>query len=187
MKYPLFILSGPSTVGKTTIVTELFKRIPQLQKAVTFTTRKPRPGAVEDKEMRYVSEDEFKSAIDNDEFIEWAEVFGKYYGTHKQTLFERLEHGPVILNIDVQGALQLFEKFPEAVSIFIEPDSIDTIWKRLQERAQNQKGFDDVEKRFKTAEKEIRQAKHFSHRVINKQGELQKTLQQVEEIIKTHL
>ena len=187
MNYPLFIVSGPSSVGKTTIIKRLLKELPQLQKAVSYTTRKQRRGSVEDKIMHYTDAKTFKTMIENQEFIEWAKVYGNYYGTHKPSLEKLLRTGPVILNLDVQGSLQIKNKMPEARLIFILPDSIEILRKRLTERLERTHDPEDMQRRITEAEHEIEQAGQFHYQVVNETGKLNTTLAELKKIIGSEL
>ena len=130
----LFVISGPSGTGKGTICKQLCE-VPHVSLSVSMTTRKPRGGETEGKSYYFVSEETFKETIAAGLFLEYAQVFGCYYGTPKQKVFDRLEAGEdVILEIDTQGAAQVKERHPEGVFIFILPPSMRELRKRITER-----------------------------------------------------
>lgn len=184
MKNILIILSGPSGVGKTTIANHLFKKLPKLQKAVTFTTRKKRKQAQEDKIMKHISEKKFIQMIQKGEFIEYANVHGNLYGTHKPTLEKLLKKSPVLQNIDIQGGLQIMNKIPEVISIFIKPDSIKVLKQRLVHRHTDPTA---LQTRLANAKKEIAQGKKYQYTVVNKDGELNKCIGKITDILKKEL
>src|SRR6266542_1515344 len=116
----VFIISAPSGSGKSTLVGRLLDTVPDLMFSVSYTTRKPRGTEVEGIGYRFVSREEFEAMLAGDEFLEWAQVFGNYYGTHRCILEEAREQGKdLVLDIDVQGARQLKCQIPEAVTVFI--------------------------------------------------------------------
>ena len=132
----LFIISGPSGVGKGTIVSELLRRLgDSLELSVSATTREPREGEVDGRSYYFLTEDEFLKRVDNGGFLEHASVHGHYYGTPRPPVEEKLERGQdVILEIDVQGAMQVKENISDGVFIFILPPSISELRKRLVRR-----------------------------------------------------
>ena len=122
----LFVLSGPSGAGKGTICQELLRQIPNLQYSVSATTRKPRLGETNGINYWFKEKDEFEEMIKNDLLLEYAEVYGNYYGTPKEQVLKVLKSGKnVVLEIDPQGAMQVKAKFPEGVFIYILPPSLD--------------------------------------------------------------
>lgn len=131
----LVVLSGPSGTGKGTICKELLQNYPNLHYSVSATTRSPRPGEVNGVNYWFVSEDEFKTMAANDELLEWAEVYGRYYGTPLKYVWEQLKSGKdVILEIDIQGAMQVKAKFPKGVFIFVVPPSLNELETRIHKR-----------------------------------------------------
>lgn len=141
MKGNLIILSAPSGTGKTTIVKKIMPEVERLTFSISHTTRSPRAGEEDGVDYHFVSEEQFKELIAAGDFLEWAEVHGNYYGTSQQAAEEWLDQGyDVFLDIDVQGARQVRETAPEAISIFITPPSWPEQEKRLRER-----GTDDEE------------------------------------------
>lgn len=162
----LFVISGPSGAGKSTIVSELKKLAPDIYVSISATTRPPRPGEENGKNYYFMSVDEFISQAEAGRFLEWAEVHGNYYGTPEAPIKEQLEKGKsVILEIDVQGALQVRKKYPDSVLIFIEPPDFDRLAERLKKRS-----LDDDEtiaKRLENARYEMALATEYNYRVVN--------------------
>ena len=167
-KGELFIISAPSGSGKSTLIKLLLDEVENLEYSISYTTREPRKGEVNGKDYFFVSEKEFEEMIENDEFIEYARVFGKfYYGTSKKQVYSRIEQGKdVIMDIDVQGAYQIMEKGNlDFTSIFIIPPSIEELKKRLVERGRD--SMEEIEKRLITAKNEIKYLGHFDYVVVN--------------------
>jgi len=187
MSNKIFIISGPVAVGKTTVAKAIMKKMPKLQKAVSFTTRKRRAGTAEDKIMKYVSIPEFKEKIRKGDFVEWAIVHGQYYGTDKNVLEKLLKKGPVLLNIDTQGALILKKKLSNIVLIFIRPESLEILKKRLIKRSKGMVDQKDFQTRINNVKRELKYTRYYDYQVVNKEGELAKTLAQVSKIIQKEL
>ncbi len=167
-KGELFIISAPSGSGKSTLIHMLLKEVENLEFSVSYTTREPRKGEVNGKDYFFVSEEEFKKMIENDEFIEYAKVFGKfYYGTAKKQVYSKIEKGKdVIMDIDVQGAYQIMQKKPiDFTSIFIIPPSLEELRNRLVSRGRD--SMEEIEKRLNTAKNEIKYLKYFDYVVVN--------------------
>ena len=164
----LIVLCGPSGVGKSTISLRLRNEAGILY-PVSTTTRSKRPGDDKGKNYDYVSTDEFFRRLDDDQFLEYAQVYGDYYGTPKHPTLDDLGAGKdVLLEIDVQGALQVRYQYPEALMIFILPPDEPTLLERLKSRARD--SADDITRRFRAAKREIHMAKGsraFDHMVIN--------------------
>ena len=164
----LIVLVGPSGVGKSTISKMLATRL-DVAYIVSATTRPKQPGDEIGKEYDHVSTDEFFRRLDNDEFLEYAQVHGNYYGTPKHPALDYLYQGKdVLLEIDVQGALQVRYQYPEALLIFILPPNGPTLMQRLNDRGRDQ--AEDMEKRYRAARREIHMAKGsraFDQMVIN--------------------
>lgn len=162
----LFVVSGPSGAGKTTLYREAASSLPNLKHSVSYTTRRPRPGEVNDRDYTFINRDEFKGMIDRAEFAEWAEIHGKLYGTSKKRLEETMDSGiDAILDIDVQGAEQLKKKYQGGVYIFVLPPSLEALEERLQKRMVNSK--EEIEKRLKVAAKEIKRYREYDYVIVN--------------------
>jgi guanylate kinase len=164
----LIVLVGPSGVGKSTISNMLSERL-DVAYIVSATTRPKKPGDELGKKYDHISADEFFRRLDNDEFLEYAQVHDHYYGTPKHPALDYLYEGKdVLLEIDVQGALQIRYQYPEALLIFILPPNGPALQKRLQDRGRDEEA--DMDKRFRAARREIHMAKGaraFDHMVIN--------------------
>jgi guanylate kinase len=162
----VFVITGPSGVGKGTLIRLLRERVPELALSVSATTRAPRPGEEVGIDYHFLSDEEFARKVQEGAFVEWAEYSGRRYGTLRSELQRHLDEGrPVVLEIEVQGARQVREEMPEAVQIFIEPPDGDALKDRLVGR-----GTDDpeaIERRLTVAEEELAAAGEFQHRVVN--------------------
>jgi guanylate kinase len=176
----LIVLCGPSGVGKSTISRQLAESM-HVWYTVSATTRTKRPGDDNGKIYDHISRDEFFRRLDADEFLEYAQVYGDYYGTPKHPALDHLSAGrDVLLEIDVQGALQVRFAYPRALLVFILPPDEPTLLKRLNDRGRD--SAEDINKRFRAARREIQMAKGsraFDYMVINDRLEAA-----VEEIIK---
>ena len=163
---PLVILSGPSGAGKSTLCKKLFKKITNYYFSISTTTRKPRDGEKHGVDYYFTSKEEFQKSIDNDEFLEWAEVHGNYYGTSKIYINKALSKDKlVILDIDVQGQKLIKQKTKNIISIFISTSNLSTLQKRLKSR--NTDSLEQIEKRLENAISEISQIKEYDFFVVN--------------------
>jgi len=161
-----FIIAAPSGAGKTSLVNALVTKSPELKISISYTTRDKRTSEQDNVNYHYVQKDEFKALIQEGELLEYAEVFGHYYGTPKSWVLQQLEQGTdVILEIDWQGAQQLRERLPNAVSIFILPPSFEVLQQRLTERAQDD--LDVIRSRMLQAKNEISHHQEFDYLVVN--------------------
>ena len=162
----VFVITGPSGVGKGTLIRLLRERVPELALSVSATTRAPRPGEEDGVDYHFLSDAEFARRVQDGEFVEWAEYSGRRYGTLRSELERHLAEGrPVVLEIEVQGARQVRETMPEAVQIFIEPPDREALKDRLVGR-----GTDDpdaIARRLAVAEEELAAAGEFQYRVVN--------------------
>jgi len=180
----LIIITGPSAVGKTTVAKLLFNKFSNLKSAVTYTTREPRTWSQEDKLIHHVTKNEFKALIKNNKLIEWAEVYGEFYGTGKEELLNILEQSPVLLNIDVQGAKNIKQQFPESLSFFIQPDNLEILKNRIDARPIPQNIKD---KRWQAAKEEMAQKTAFDYQITNTDGQLSETVAKISQILKEKL
>lgn len=162
----LVVISGPSGAGKGTICRSLTENAVDLELSVSATTRAPRVGEIEGKNYYFVSLDKFKEKIDNGEFLEYAKVYDNYYGTPKDKVIEKLNDGrTVILEIDIQGALQVKKSHPEGVFIFIVPPSIDELQKRIITRATDT--IEIIGKRMQCVKDELNYVTEYDYVVMN--------------------
>ncbi|PKL50990.1 MAG: guanylate kinase [Candidatus Riflebacteria bacterium HGW-Riflebacteria-2] len=163
----LFIVSGPSGVGKTVLCNAIVNRFaPDVVYSISTTSRAPRGGETNGQEYFFCAAEEFEKAIERDEFAEWAFVHGNYYGTPRQFLVDNLDAGRhVILNIDVQGAMKIREKFPESIMIFILPPTFDALESRIRKR--NMDSEHSLRHRLENARKELDYRDHYRYTVIN--------------------
>ncbi|AER66857.1 guanylate kinase [Thermovirga lienii DSM 17291] len=175
----LFVISGPSGVGKGTLRKELFKRMEGLTYSVSCTTRQPREGERDGVDYRFIDMETFMNYVKENKFLEWAKVHGNYYGTLESDVRKLLDEGhDIVLEIDVQGALQVKNKMPEAVLIFIMPPSEEELIKRLDRRGtENDR---ELEERIKNAKKEILESKKYDFIVVN--DDLKKAVEELEKI-----
>lgn len=163
----LFIVSGPSGVGKTVLCNEIVERFaPHIVYSISTTSRAPRGGEKNGQEYFFCSSEEFERAIERNEFAEWAFVHGNYYGTPKRFLSENLNSGKhVILNIDVQGAMKIRESYPESVMIFILPPTFEELESRIRKR--NMDSEHSLKHRLENARKELDYKEHYRHTIVN--------------------
>lgn len=174
------VLSAPSGAGKTTIAQALLKRRQDVGYSVSCTTRAPRPGEVDGVNYHFLSASEFEARVGRGEFAEWAEVHGNRYGTLRSTIEGVLGAGKhVLLAIDVQGARQVVSAFPEAVTIFVVPPSMEILVARLEARRSDSP--EALALRLRNARKELREADRYQHVVEN--DDLVTAVQRVESII----
>jgi len=162
----VFIISAPSGSGKSTLVHRLLENVPGLKFSISYTTRPPRGHERSGESYHFISRAEFEERIARGEFLEHAEVFGNYYGTHRSVLNEALAEGKdLVLDIDVQGAAQLKSKLPDAVTIFILAPSLQILEKRL--RARSEDTDDIIKRRLHDAAEEIRNYCLYDYVIIN--------------------
>ncbi len=162
----LIVLSGPSGAGKGTICKELLRSYPNLHYSVSATTRAARAGEVHGTNYWFVSQEEFQEMIAKDDLLEWANVYGNCYGTPRQYVMELLNDGKdVILEIDTQGAMQIKDKFPEGVFIYIIPPSLNELANRIYKRGTD--SLESIKTRLSCATFEIDCAQHYNYVVVN--------------------
>ncbi len=184
MKGKIIAVSAPSGAGKTTIVKQILKLFPEIIFSVSATTRTKRPGEINGKDYFFISEEEFKEKIKNNEFIEWERFYDYYYGTYKYFIDEITEQNKtIILEVDVKGALQLKKIYPSAKLIFIYPPSSQELIKRLKNR--KTETIVDFNKRVKRAKMELSLKDKFDYFVEN--NDLEKAILETKKIIKNIL
>ena len=174
------VITGPSGVGKGTIVRSLLQRHPELCLSISTTTRNPRPGEVEGIDYYFTSRDAFESAIARSEFLEWTQYAGNYYGTPKTKVKELLEQGKlVLLEIELLGARAIAETFPDARRIFILPPSLAQLEARLRKRGKDSESA--IEKRLIRAKEEIAAKDEFEIQIVN--DNLAQAITEIEQVI----
>jgi guanylate kinase len=163
----VLVISGPSGVGKSTLLGRLLERDPALRFSVSHTTRTPRAGEEDGRDYHFVDEKEFRRLIDEDVFLEWAEYQGRYYGTSRDSVSEPTSRGvDLILEVEVQGARQLRERLPEAFTIFVlPPSSLSDLEKRLRGRKSD--GDEAIRQRLEAARREILEVDAYQFAVVN--------------------
>jgi guanylate kinase len=162
----LFVVSAPSGAGKTTLCRRLLSMVEGITFSVSYTTRAPRPDEVEGSDYFFVSEDEFRKMVEAGEFAEWAEVHGNLYGTSKKRLDEALDGGmDILLDIDVQGARQLRDSYPDGVFIFVLPPAMATLSERLRGRMSDTPEV--IAGRLRKAVDEIRDYANYNYVIVN--------------------
>lgn len=161
----MFVVSAPSGTGKTTICEKILQRLPDIKMSVSHTTRKPRLGERNGFDYYFIEKETFEEMIKNDEFIEWAEVYGNLYGTSKKVIDELIKTGnDILLDIDVQGAKSIKKNYPDSVLIFIIPPSLEELEKRLLKRNEDK---EVIKKRLERVSQEILQYEYYDYLVIN--------------------
>lgn len=164
----LVIISGPSGVGKTTLHKAMLKRFPDMLYSVSYTTRQPRYGEQDGVDYHFISEVDFKKDIHTGKWAEWAEVHGHYYGTSADFLYKGLSSGyDILLDIDVQGTIQILQHFPDSITIFILPPSMDVLKNRLRLRGSDSETI--IERRLFNAKKEIERKGVYRYVIVNDQ------------------
>jgi guanylate kinase len=162
----VIVITGPSGVGKGTLIRGLLQRVPELELSVSATTRSPRPGEANGSDYHFLSPDEFDHRVRAGDFVEHASYSGASYGTLRSELERRLRDGvPIVLEIEVQGARQVREAMPEALAVFIAPPSREALRTRLVGRGTD--APEQIERRMETAERELEAQPEFAHVVVN--------------------
>ncbi len=178
----LVLYTGSSGVGKGTIMQELLKRDKNIRLSVSNTTRSPRNGEIDGVHYNFVTKEQFESLIKKDGYLEYAQYCGNYYGTPKQQVEDLLNQGyDVFLEIEVCGGLQIMEKYPDVLSIFVLPPSIDTLEKRLRKR--NTENEETILERLGQAKREIGFKDKYKYAVVN--DKLEDAVDEIINIIKT--
>jgi guanylate kinase len=166
----IFIISAPSGSGKSTLTKQLLDRVPGLRFSISYTTRPPRGQEQHGQDYFFISPEEFEARVANHEFLEYAKVFGHYYGTHLSELARAGAEGvDLVLDIDVQGARQLRERIPAGVSIFILAPSRQVLEKRLRARSQDSEAV--IAQRLRAAADEIREQRDYDYVLVNREVE----------------
>lgn len=176
----LLVVSGPSGAGKGTICKALLNKNDQIKLSVSATTRKPRNGEVHGVNYFFIEKEEFTKMIENGEFLEYAQIYDNFYGTPKAAIIECLEKGQdAILEIEMQGARQIKEVYPEGVFIFVLPPSLEELKSRIVGRGTETQ--EEIEKRFSCAFEEINQIVNYDYFIVNE--DIEKSVSDVEAII----
>ena len=180
MKGRLLVVSGPSGAGKGSISKRIVEEVEDLVYSISMTTRAPRPGEIHGKNYYFVTHEEFEKTIEEDGFLEYAKVYGEFYGTPKAQVMQHLEEGKdVVLEIDIQGAMNIRKSYPKGVLIFILPPSMAELRKRITGRGSETMG--DIELRMGEALKEIAYIDKYDYCVVN--GDLDEAVNRVKAII----
>ncbi len=163
----LFVLSGPSGVGKGTVKEALLNTINDMCLSISATTRKPRNVEIHGRDYFFVTPEQFQDLIESDKLLEWADVHGRQYGTPRDFVLENLHKGmDVLLEIDIQGALQIKNKMPEAVFIFLSPPDLEELARRLCKRGQDSQ--ESIDLRMANCVEEMAHIKYYNYVVVNK-------------------
>jgi len=163
----VFIISAPSGSGKSTLVHRLLKSVPHLAFSISYTTRPPRPAETPGVDYIFISRKDFEDRLARGEFLEYAEVFGNYYGTNRETFESATHQGQdLVLDIDVQGARQLKVAIPQAISIFVLPPSRDVLEQRLRSRSQDTEEV--IQRRLRGAAEEVQNYTQYDFVLINR-------------------
>ena len=162
----LFIISAPSGAGKTTLCTAVRSHFPDMLYSISHTTRSPRTGETDGRDYYFMTVDDFIRKIESGGWAEWAKVHGNYYGTSAEFIDQGIRAGKdILLDIDVQGTFKILKRYPDSVTIFIMPPSMDVLRQRLETRGTDRQ--DTIETRMENARQEIAQAQHYRHIVVN--------------------
>jgi guanylate kinase len=180
----VFVITGPSGVGKGTLIEQLLERVPELELSISATTREPRQGEADGREYHFLAPEEFRRRIEAGDFLEHASYSGNHYGTLREEVERRLDQGrSVVLEIEVQGARQVRDAMPEAVQIFIAPPDERVLRERLEGRGTDSP--EAIEQRLRTAEVELAARSEFPHVVVN--DEVQKATSELEGLVREEL
>ena len=165
--HKLFVISSPSGGGKTSLINKLFEdsRSMNFKKSISDTTRQKREGDINGRDYYFLSKKEFKDKIEKEEYVEYASVFGNFYGTSKEEIKTKYNNSNLILELDWQGAYAVKELFDDAKLIFLVPPSLDDLKQRLIKR--NLDSFESIENRLSEAKKEIRKSEIYDYLVLN--------------------
>lgn len=176
----LFVISGPSAVGKGTIKDAVLSKLHDIKLSISATTRPKRAGEIEGQDYFYLNSEDFAAKLENDEFLEYARVYSNMYGTPKEYVIENLQSGyDVLLEIDIQGALKVKEKMPEGVFIFIQPPSVEALVQRINGRGKDSP--ESARTRLAACQEEMAMVVHYDYIVIN--DRLDEAVNKVQSII----
>ena len=179
----LFVISGSSGVGKGTVIKAFLEKHPEFKLSVSCTTRSKREGEISGINYFFLTKKEFEQCVQNDDFLEWAEFSGNFYGTKKNFVHNCLNNGDnLILEIDTQGALKVKNIMPEAILIFIAPPSLKELESRL--RGRHTETEEAIQKRLASIRLEIENSKYFDYQIIN--DTVDNAIQELEKIISNH-
>lgn len=178
--YNFIVFTGPSGVGKGTVLRAILARHPDWYLSISATTRAPRPGEIDGKHYYFLSQPEFEAQVAQGEFLEWAEFAGNFYGTPRQPVINHLEQGErVILEIELEGARQVKRSAPEAVQIFMKPPSLEVLEARIRSRGQDSE--EAIQRRLARAKIEIASADEFDIQIIN--DDLERAIAELEAVL----
>jgi len=162
----LFIISAPSGAGKTTLCKAVLKYFKDMLYSISYTTREPRKGEIDGTDYHFISKEDFTKGIENSKWAEWAEVHGNFYGTSDEFLKKALKSGhDLLLDIDVQGTVNILRHYPESITVFIMPPSSDALKTRMEARGTDKP--DVIARRLVNAEKEMAQKNCYHHVIVN--------------------
>ncbi|RJQ51072.1 MAG: guanylate kinase [Desulfobacteraceae bacterium] len=179
----LFVVSAPSGAGKTTLCRAAREQFPDLLYSVSFTTRLPRPGETDGSDYHFIEREAFEKGIREKRWAEWAVVHGNYYGTCAAFIEGNLQKGKdILMDIDVQGAEQILKRYPEAVTIFVEPPSLEVLRHRLESRKTDRP--DEIDRRMDEARKEMAKRHLYRHVILNER--LEPAVQELAGIIEAY-
>jgi guanylate kinase len=180
----VFVITGPSGVGKGTLISRLLERVPDLELSISATTREPREGEVDGRDYHFLSREEFDARIATEDFLEFATYSGNRYGTLRSEVSRRLGEGrSVVLEIEVQGARQVRAAMRESVQVFIAPPDPAALRRRLESRGTD--SIEAIDARLEVAEQELAAQDEFAHRVVN--DDLERAAVDLEGIVRTEL
>lgn len=179
MRNVLIVLSGPSGVGKGTIAKQLIQRNKEISLSISCTTRKPRDGEIDGKDYFFIGKDEFLSKVEKDGFLEFSNHFENYYGTPKDFVLDKLATNDVLLEIDVNGGLNVKKSYPKALLIMITPPSLEELEKRLVNR--RTESLEKIKLRMQRIDYELEKSNLYDYTIVN--DDLESAIERVEQII----
>jgi guanylate kinase len=180
----LLVISAPSGAGKTTIAKEVLRQFPRFRFSVSATTRKRRPGEVDGKDYFFLSRDDFEKLLSEDGLVEHEEIYSEYYGTPRSEIDKALKKGEnIVFDVDVNGALSIKNKYPEAVLIFIKPPSVQALQERLKGRGSE--SAEQIKRRLARVPMELEKGRLFDYIIVNDKLEI--AVKEVFDIVSMHL